>query len=103
MDIAEMSRTIKYAGGLSNIGAVATFRGRRKSADGRTREITVDIHDEGVTALSGTRYTVIVRDDCGVEVHSAPSDTIEAALQTLRWSNLDHTTQRRGFQLTTWG
>jgi hypothetical protein len=103
MDIAEISRAIEHVGGLTNIGSVATFRGRRKSAGGRTREITVMIHDEGVMAPLGTRYTVVAKQGGGVEVHSPPSGTIESALQTLRWSNLDHTTQHRGFQITQWG
>jgi hypothetical protein len=103
MDIAKLSRKIGRAGELTDIGYVATFTGRRRTTDGRTRQVTVEIHDDGVMAPPGTRYTVTARQRYGLEAKSAQSDSIESALRTFSSVDFDHPTQVHGFRLTPWG
>jgi hypothetical protein len=72
---------------LSEASHVTTFKCYREAADGRTQEVTVEIHDRGPG--DAPRYSCVARSDDGKGASGNSNDTLEVVLSTLHWSNLD--------------
>jgi ketosteroid isomerase-like protein len=71
---------------------VTTFKCYRQSADGRTQEVTVEIHDAGPRGdpeAYPPRYRCIARSDDGKTASGNSADRIDVVLATLHWQDLD--------------
>jgi hypothetical protein len=88
VNISEMIEQIQGFGKMSDVRHVTTFKGQRRSRDGRTREVTVQIQDAGARA-QGTRYCITATDEDGREAIGGPHDGIGTALHSLPWKDLD--------------
>ncbi len=67
---------------------VTTFKCCRETRDGRTQEVTVEIHDKG-PELGGTRYSCVARSDDGKAATGNPAHRVEAVLSNVRWWDLN--------------
>jgi hypothetical protein len=71
---------------------VTTFKCYRDAGDGRTQEVTVEIHDTGPKAnpeVDPPRYHCIARSDDGKTASGNSADRIDVVLATLHWWDLD--------------
>jgi len=89
MDLSDLIEQIEQFGKMYDVRHVTTFKGRRLSTDGRTREVTLSIKDAGARARQGTRYCVTATDEDGREAIGSSHDGIETALYALPWNDLD--------------
>ncbi len=86
----ETSAVIAYQNGLprlSEAAHVTTFKCYRKTADGRTQEVTVEILDAG-PEVEGDRYRCVARSD-GKAASGNPHDRVEVVLSSVHWWDLD--------------
>lgn len=101
MDLDAVLRALQTdASGVSELGQVTTFEGRRDDSDGVSRDVMIMVWDGG-SAAGDHRYMVEVTQDPTDDeldddesdeidniIHSEGSDLI-AAIQSLPWSDLD--------------
>ena len=78
---------LKHVPRLFEAAHVTTFKCYRKSADGRTQEVTVEILDRGLG--DSPRYSCVARSDDGKTASGNSADRIDVVLHTLHWGDLD--------------
>lgn len=79
---------VERASGATELGEVTTFRGFRNHLDGSTRQIRVEVHDEGPNAQD--RYSVVATDEeHDLEASGNPGGVLVDVLREVHWQDLD--------------
>ena len=74
--------------GVFELVRVTTFKGLRLDVHDHPREITITVRDSG-EAADPNRWYVLVTSEDGRSVSGERATEIEAAIQTIPWSELD--------------
>lgn len=83
--------------GISELYQVSTFKGYREAKNGALHSVTIEIWDAGpnpempsAARPSNHRFLVKVKDEeTGTTATGNPAPTIEQALETTHWAELD--------------
>lgn len=84
----EIREDIRQVSGIRDlVRVVHTFTGHRKNRAGKMKAVTVEIREEMPGA--SYRYSVKATDEDGREATGQGGDTVQTALFTTHWDNLD--------------
>ena len=82
-----LDRLRDYVGG--GVYRKIDFVSYRETRDGRHQEVAITILDAGANSPAHLRYHCVARSEDGKQASGNPSESLEAALTMVHWSDLD--------------
>lgn len=90
MDRSELLRRLRLDGGLLEVSQVTYYKGYRKDRTGAVYEVTVEVWDAGPDVEPREhRFSIRASDDDGRTADGCSAASLEQALTTVRWADLD--------------
>ncbi len=89
MNEDEIINYLNNNGGCFEVYHKTSFTANRKAKDGTTQQLDIDIFDAGSTVNQDIRYYCEARTKDGKTATSNPVQSIQEALNKLRWYDLD--------------
>jgi hypothetical protein len=93
-DVVDTLLKLQHGPSFFEAYEVRAFICHRRKHDGETQRVTVEILDAGPTSTPDRRYRCRAVSEDGRRAAGSHADTIDRALATVRWSDLDQPVAR---------